>query len=30
MNQEIQMYFLVSVDHNGMAVPVTTSDCDEF
>jgi hypothetical protein len=28
VNQEISMHYLVSVDHNGMAVYLTRSDCE--
>jgi len=27
INQEIQMYYLVIVDHNSVAVHITRSDC---
>jgi hypothetical protein len=30
INQEIQMYHLVSVDHNGMAAHITRSNCEGF
>jgi len=29
-DQEIQMYYLVNVDHNGMAVHLTRSECERF
>ena len=28
INQEITIYYLVSVDHKGMAVSLTRSDCE--
>jgi hypothetical protein len=30
VNQEIQMYYLVKVDRNSMAVHLTRSDCEGF
>jgi hypothetical protein len=30
VNQQIQMYYLVSVDHNSMAVSLTGSDFEGF
>jgi len=30
INQEILMYYLVNVHHNGMAVHLTWSDCGGF
>jgi len=30
INQKTQMYYLVSVDHNGMAAHLTRSECERF
>jgi hypothetical protein len=30
INQEIEGYYLVNVDHNGMAAHLTYSDCEGF
>jgi len=30
VNQEIYVYYLVSMDHNSMAVHLTRSDCKGF
>ena len=30
IDQEIYMYYVVSVDHKGMAMHLTSSDCEVF
>jgi hypothetical protein len=30
IHQEIKMYYIVSVDHNRMAVQLTGNDCEGF